>query len=68
MVGQGNDQAFDGGFWDTNVRVSEGLVGCLRKCTTVNMDNQTSAVALWDGVSLSFLAGRPGLVFFLIGS
>lgn len=29
MVGQGNDQAFDEGFWDTNVTVTEGFVGCL---------------------------------------
>lgn len=40
----------------------------LRKCTTVDMNSQTSAVALWDGIILSFLAGRPCLVFLLIGS
>lgn len=26
IEGQGNDQAFDEGFWDTNIKVSEGFV------------------------------------------
>lgn len=34
----------------------------------MDMDSQASAVALWDGVILFFVAGRSRLVFLLIGS